>query len=78
VQKAEIEKQIKSSHEATLNLPKLKNYVEIVKQKLTTLDFETKRMALDMLNIKVRIDGKSVEITGSVPMEDTTIVTTQY
>jgi prefoldin subunit 5 len=76
-QKAEIEKQIKSSQEATLNLPKLKNYVEIVKQKLTTLDFETKRMALDMLNIKVCIDGKSVEITGSVPIEDATIVTTQ-
>ena len=34
-------------------------------------------MALDMLNIKVCIDGKSVEITGSVPIEDATIVTTQ-
>lgn len=76
-QKMEIEKRIKSHQESTLNLSKLKNYIDIVRQKLSTLDFEAKRMALDMLNIKVYIDGKDVEITGSVPIEDVAIATTQ-
>jgi len=34
-----------------------------------------KRLALEMLNIKVWIDGLGVEITGSIPVEDAAIVT---
>ena len=34
-----------------------------------------KRLAMDMLNIKVWIDGQSVEITGSIPVEDVAVVT---
>ena len=44
---------------------------------LTKLDFETKRLVLDMLNIKVWLDGHSVEITGVIPVMDDVIVTTQ-
>ena len=40
------------------------------------LDFDMKRLAQDMLNIKVWIDGKSIEITGSIPGEDAAVVTT--
>jgi len=46
------------------------------REKLSTLDFDMKRMALDMLNIKVWIDGSNVEITGSIPVEDAAIATT--
>jgi len=28
-----------------------------------------------MLNIKVRIDGEIIEITGTIPMEDAVVVT---
>ena len=35
-----------------------------------------KRLALDMLNIKVWVDGPSVEITGSIPVKDSDVVTT--
>jgi site-specific DNA recombinase len=77
VQKTEIETRIKFSQEAGISLPKLQDFVELVRKKLTTLDFETKRMAVEMLNIKVWIDGKNVEITGSIPMEEVTIVNTQ-
>ena len=44
--------------------------MELMRQKLTTLDFETKRMALDMLGIKVWLDGENVEISGVLPITD--------
>ena len=76
-QKAELETKIKASQEAAISLPKLERFVELLRQKLATLDFETKRLALDMLNIKVWLDGNSVEITGVIPIMDDDIVTTQ-
>ena len=76
-QKADIDAQIKASHEATVSLPKLEAYIQLVREKLTTLDFDMKRLALDMLNIKVWIDGWNVEITGTIPVKDADIVTMQ-
>jgi site-specific DNA recombinase len=76
-QKAELEAQIKASQEASVSLPKLRRFVELLRQKLTTLEFETKRLALDMLNIKVWLDGHNVEITGIIPINDDVTVTTQ-
>ena len=76
-QKAGLGAQIKASQEAAISLPKLEQFVALLRQKLTTLDFETKRMALDMLSIKVWLDGYNVEITGVIPVTDDVIVTTQ-
>ena len=67
--RATLESQIEASHEASITLPKLEEYVELIREKLTTLDFDMKRLALDMLNIKVWIDGQNVEITGSIPVD---------
>ena len=75
-QKAGLEKQINASREAAVSLPKLEVYIQLVREKLATLDFDMKRLALEMLNIKVWIDGLAVEITGSIPVEDAAIVTT--
>ena len=75
-QKAELEAKIKAGQEAAVSLPKLEKFVELMRQKLTTLDFGTKRTALDMLDIKVWLDGESVEITGAIPTEDDVTVTT--
>jgi site-specific DNA recombinase len=74
--KVDLDKQIQASHEATINLPKLERYIQLVRDKLSTLDFDMKRQALDMLNIKVWIDGPIVEITGSIPVKDADVVTT--
>jgi len=74
--KADLEKQIQASYEATVSLPKLEAYIQLVRDKLSTLDFDMKRLALDMLNIKVWLDGPTVEITGSIPVKDTDVVTT--
>jgi site-specific DNA recombinase len=76
-QKAEIEQKIKASREAAITLPKLERCVELIREKLSMLDFETKRMALEMLDIKVWIDGYNVEVTGVIPISDYAIVTPQ-
>lgn len=52
-QKAEVEAQIEANQDAVISLPKLEHFVELLRQKLTTLDFEAKRLSLDMLNIQV-------------------------
>lgn len=74
--KAAIEAQIQASHEAAVSLPKLEEYVQLVREKLTNLDFDMKCLALDMLNIKIWLDGSNVEITGTIPVEDSEVVTT--
>ncbi len=50
--KADLETQIQTSHEASVSLPKLEEYIQLVREKLTTLDFDMKRLALDMLNMR--------------------------
>jgi len=67
-QKAELESQIKASQEAAINVPKLEQLVELIRQEIANQDFETKRLAMEMLNIKVWVDETSIEITGSVPV----------
>ena len=74
-QKAELERQIKVSHEVAVSVPKLEAYIKLIREKLSTLDFDMKRIALDMLNIKVWIDGQSVEITDTIPIEGAVVVT---
>ncbi len=74
--KAALETQMQASREAAVSLPKLEEYIQLVREKLTDLDFDMKRLALDMLNIKIWVDGSNVEITGTIPVEDSEVVTT--
>ena len=76
-QKAELEQKIKASQEAAVSLPKLEHFIELIRDKLSTLDFETKRTALEMLDIKVWIDNYNVEVTGVIPISDYVIATPQ-
>ena len=48
-----------------------------MQSRISALDFEGKRQVLDMLNIKVWLDGESVEITGVIPTEEDAIVPMQ-
>jgi site-specific DNA recombinase len=73
--KIELEMQIKGSQEAVISLPKLESFVELIRQKLTTLDYNTKRQVVDMLGIKVWLEGENIEITGTIPVDDSDIVT---
>ena len=76
-QKAELEQKIKASQEAVISLPKLERFVELIQAKLSALDFETKRMAIEMLDIRVWIDGYNVEVTGVIPVSDCVTVSPQ-
>ena len=77
MQKAELEQKIKASQEAAISLPRLEHFVELIQEKLSTLDLETKRMVLEMLDVKVWIDGHNVEVVGIIPISDYVIATPQ-
>jgi site-specific DNA recombinase len=68
-QKVELEAQLKISQDAAINVPKLESFIRDMQDKLPNLDFEGKRLALDMLDITVWIDGETAEITGTVDPE---------
>ncbi len=77
-QEADLLIKIKSANEASINLPKIERLLELVKDRINSLDFESQRSALEMLDIKVWVDGKNVEINGTIPVGEDTIGTTQY
>jgi hypothetical protein len=65
-QKTEIEAQIKVSRDATINVPNLERFVEDIQKRLPDLDFEGKRLALDMLGITVYLNGENIDINGTI------------
>jgi hypothetical protein len=60
--------------DAIISLPKLESFIRDMNDKLPNLDYEGKRLALDMLNITVWLDGENVDITGSIDPEVDIIV----
>ncbi|MDO8567144.1 MAG: hypothetical protein Q7R57_00340, partial [Dehalococcoidales bacterium] len=76
VQKTELEAQFKASQDAVINLPKLEGFIRDIQDKLPNLDYEGKRLALDMLGIKVWIDGQTVEVTGTIDPDSIVIAPT--
>ena len=75
-QKTELERRIKASHEAAVNVPNLERFLEDIQKRLPGLDFEGKRLALDMLGITVWLDNDSVEVTGTIDPEVSVTATT--
>ena len=73
-QKAELDAQLKASQEAVINVPNLERFIKDMQDKLPVLDFEGKRLALDMLGITIYLDGENAEIAGVICPEDSSIV----
>jgi len=67
--KKELEAQIKACQDAIINVPNLEAFIGRIQAGIATLDFEGKRLALDMLNITVWLDGENIEITGIIEPE---------
>jgi len=65
-QKAQLEIQIKACQDAIISIPKLEDFIELMQGRISKVDFEGKRLALDMLSITVWIDGENVEVTGTI------------
>ncbi|MDP2744090.1 MAG: hypothetical protein Q8P00_03375, partial [Dehalococcoidia bacterium] len=68
-QKKELETQLKASQDAVISIPKLEGFIERMQGRISALDFAGKRLALDMLDVKVYLDGQNVEVTGSIESE---------
>ncbi|MFC2024874.1 recombinase zinc beta ribbon domain-containing protein [Chloroflexota bacterium] len=68
-QKTDLEAQLKDSQDAVISVPRLEAFIEHIQSHLPLLNFEGKRLALDMLGITVWIDGENVEITGIIEPE---------
>jgi len=64
--KTELEAQLKASQDAVINVPNLEHFIDDIQKRLSELDFEGKRLALDMLGITVYLDGENVEVTGVI------------
>ena len=62
--RTELEAQVKACQDSIINVPNLEGFIERMQAGMAALDFEGKRLALDMLNITVWLDGENVEITG--------------
>ena len=73
--KAELETQLKASQDAVISIPKLESFIEHMQNRISALDFEGKRQALDMLGIKVWLDGENVDVTGVLDPEDAIVHT---
>jgi hypothetical protein len=68
--KAELEIQLKASQNAVINVPQIEGFIRDMQEKLPNLDFEGKRLALEMLGITVWFDRENVEVTGIIePMK---------
>jgi predicted RNase H-like nuclease (RuvC/YqgF family) len=69
-QKTELEARLEASRQAVINVPNLERFIEDLQKRLPELDFEGKRLALDMLGITVYLDCEIVEVTGAIELED--------
>ena len=67
--RTELEAQVKACQDAIINVPNLEAFIGKIQGGIATLDFEGKRLALDMLNIIVWLDGENIEITGIIEPE---------
>jgi len=63
-QRADLEAQVKTSKDAILNIPKMKDLLLYIQDRIADVDFNSKRQALEMLGIVVWLDGENIEITG--------------
>ena len=66
---AELKALVKAGKEAAVNIPKLESYIERIQDRISALDYDGKRLVLDMLGITIWLDGDTAEITGTIAPE---------
>ncbi len=75
-QKTELEALIMASQDAAVNIPNLERFIADIQDKLPNLDFEGKRLVLDMLGITAWLDDDNVEVTGTIEPEKVSVTET--
>ena len=66
--RGDLETKIKQTREAEVDIEGIERFCALVKQNLRDFTFEDKRLALEALQVEVRIDSKKVTIKGAVPV----------
>ena len=66
--RAELEARLEQARETEVNMESIERFCEVVRQNLGEFTFENKRLALEALNIKVRVEGNKLEIEGAIPI----------
>ncbi len=66
--KIELEEQLRNCAQAAVNAENLEQFLSMFRDRIALVDYEAKRLALEMLQIQVRVDGPDVQITGCVPI----------
>ncbi len=66
---AVLQERIQANENFTLDADNLKEACYIVASNLKSLSFEEKRLALQALQVKVSIDGDSINLQGAIPLE---------
>ena len=77
VQKNELEARIKASQSVVVNVPNLERSIKDLQDKLPSIDFAGKRLALDMLGTTVYIDDQNVEIIGTIEPDSNPSIVSQ-
>ncbi len=66
--KAELEARIEQTKLNEANIESIERFCGLVRQNLGDFTFDDKRLALEALQIKVIVDGDSVNIEGAIPV----------
>ena len=61
-----------------VHVERTKKAIQELQDKLPDLDFEGKRLALDMLGVTVWLDGQTVEVTGTIEPESQVLRCTHH
>ena len=72
-----LKERIELSNQYRLNIDNLKEACALVADNINSLSFEQKRFALEVLQVRVMIDGDNIALHGAVPIEELSIVSTQ-
>ena len=68
-QQCAVAKQIENSEYLRLNAESIEETCAALSGKIKNLEFEDKRLTLQALQIRVLIDGDSINITGAIPVD---------
>ncbi|GAI86655.1 unnamed protein product, partial [marine sediment metagenome] len=66
--KGELETRIEQAKQTEANMESIERFCDLVRQNLGDFTFEDKRLALEALQIRVRLDGNNINIEGAIPI----------
>ncbi len=66
--KGDLETRIEQAKQTEVNMESIEQFCELVRQNLGDFTFNDKRLTLEALQIRVRLDGNNINIEGAIPI----------